>query len=46
MGDTCAIETQGIPECGWLTAKRDQTRAARIGRIVQTAVEEGTPRLE
>ena len=31
----------------WLAdAKRDQTRAARIGRIVQTAVEEGTPRLE
>ncbi len=30
----------------WLTdAKRDQTRAARIGRIVQTAVKEGTPRL-
>ena len=30
----------------WLAdAKRDQTRAARIGRIVQTAVEEGTPRL-
>ena len=31
----------------WLAnAKRDQTRATRIGRIVQTAVEEGTPRLE
>ena len=32
----------------WLAdAKRDQTRAARIGRIVQTALtEEGTPRLE
>ena len=31
----------------WLAdAKREQTRAARIGRIVQTAVEEGTPRLE
>ena len=31
----------------WLAdAKRDQTRAARIGRIVRTAVEEGTPRLE
>lgn len=31
----------------WLAnAKRDETRAARIGRIVQTAVEEGTPRLE
>ena len=31
----------------WLAnAKRDQTRAARIGRIVQTAVEEGAPRLE
>ena len=31
----------------WLaSAKRGQTRAARIGRIVQTAVEEGTPRLE
>ena len=30
----------------WLAdAKRDQTRAARIGRIVQTAVVEGTPRL-
>ena len=30
----------------WLAdAKRDQTRAARIGRIVQTAVTEGTPRL-
>ncbi|MXZ99648.1 MAG: DUF1905 domain-containing protein [Acidimicrobiaceae bacterium] len=30
----------------WLAdARRDQTRAARIGRIVQTAVEEGTPRL-
>ena len=30
----------------WLAdAKRDQTRAARIGRIVQTAIEEGTPRL-
>ena len=28
----------------WLAdAKRDQTRAARIGRIVQTAAEEGTP---
>ena len=31
----------------WLAdAKRDQTRAARISRIVQTAAEEGTPRLE
>ena len=31
----------------WLAdAKRDQTRAARISRIVQTALEEGTPRLE
>ena len=31
----------------WLAdAKRGQTRAARIGRIVQAAVEEGTPRLE
>ena len=31
----------------WLAdAKRDQTRAARISRIVQTAIEEGTPRLE
>ena len=31
----------------WLAdAKRDQTRAARIGRIVQTALTEGTPRLE
>ena len=31
----------------WLAdAKRVQTRAARIGRIVRTAVEEGTPRLE
>lgn len=31
----------------WLAdAKRDQTRAVRIGRIVQTAAEEGTPRLE
>ena len=31
----------------WLAdAKRDRTRAARIGRIVQTAGEEGTPRLE
>ena len=30
----------------WLAdAKRDQTRAARIGRIVQAAIEEGTPRL-
>ena len=30
----------------WLAdAKREPTRAARIGRIVQTAVEEGTPRL-
>ena len=30
----------------WLAdAKRDQTRATRIGRIVQTAVTEGTPRL-
>lgn len=30
----------------WLAdAKREQTRAARIGRIVQTAIEEGTPRL-
>ena len=28
----------------WLAdAKRDQTRATRIGRIVQTAIEEGTP---
>jgi len=31
----------------WLAdAKRGQTRAARIGRIVQTALTEGTPRLE
>lgn len=31
----------------WLAdAKQDQTRAARIGRIVQIALEEGTPRLE
>lgn len=31
----------------WLAdAKRDQTRTARIGRIVQTALTEGTPRLE
>ncbi len=31
----------------WLAdAKRDQTRAARIDRIVQTALNEGTPRLE
>ena len=31
----------------WLAdAKREQTRAARIGRIVQTALTEGTPRLE
>ena len=31
----------------WLAdAKRDQTRADRIGRIVQTALTEGTPRLE
>ena len=31
----------------WLAdAKRDQTRAARMSRIVQTAIEEGTPRLE
>ena len=31
----------------WLTdAKRGQTRAARIGRIVRTALEEGTRRLE
>ena len=30
----------------WLAdAKREQTRVARIGRIVQTAIEEGTPRL-
>ena len=30
----------------WLAdAKREQTRAARVGRIVQTAVEEGTPRM-
>ena len=30
----------------WLAdAKRDQTRTARIGRIVQTALEEGTSRL-
>ena len=30
----------------WLAdAKREQTRAARIGRIVQAAIEEGTPRL-
>ena len=30
----------------WLAdAKREQTRAARIGRIVLTALEEGTPRL-
>ena len=35
-------------EClAWLAdAKRDQTRTARIGRIVQTALTEGTPRLE
>ena len=31
----------------WLAdAKREQTRAGRIGRIVQTAIERGTPRLE
>ena len=31
----------------WLAdAKRDQTRTARIGRIVQAAIEEGTPRLD
>ena len=31
----------------WLAdAKRDQTRAARIGRIVRIALTEGTPRLE
>lgn len=31
----------------WLAdAKRDQTRAARIGRIVQIALTEGTPRRE
>lgn len=30
----------------WLAdAKREQTRAARVGRIVQAAIEEGTPRL-
>ena len=30
----------------WLAdAKRDQTRAARIDRIVQAAIEQGTPRL-
>ena len=30
----------------WLAyAKREQTRANRIGRIVQAAIEEGTPRL-
>ena len=30
----------------WLAdAKRDQTRAARIGRIVQAAIDTGTPRL-
>ena len=30
----------------WLNdAKREQTQAARIGRIVQSALEEGTPRL-
>ena len=30
----------------WLAdAKRDQTRATRIGRIVQTTLKEGTPRL-
>lgn len=30
----------------WLAdAKREQTRAGRIGRIVQAAIEEGTPRL-
>ena len=30
----------------WLAdAKRDQTRANRVGRIVQSALEEGTPRL-
>ncbi|MCY3650314.1 MAG: YdeI/OmpD-associated family protein [Acidimicrobiaceae bacterium] len=31
----------------WLAdAKRDQTRAARVGRIVQIALTEGAPRLE
>lgn len=31
----------------WLAdTKREQTRAGRIGRIVQTAIEKGTPRLE
>ncbi|MCY3618567.1 MAG: YdeI/OmpD-associated family protein [Acidimicrobiaceae bacterium] len=31
----------------WLAdAKREQTRAGRIERIVQTAIEQGTPRLE
>ena len=31
----------------WLAdAKREQTRAGRIERIVQTAIEKGTPRLE
>jgi len=31
----------------WLAdAKREQTRAGRIGRIVQTAIEQGVPRLE
>ena len=31
----------------WLAdAKREQTRAARIERIVQTAIEQGMPRLE
>lgn len=30
----------------WLAdAKRDQTRSARLGRIVQNAIEEGEPRL-
>lgn len=31
----------------WLAdAKREQTRTGRMGRIVQTAIEEGPPRLE
>ena len=49
-GATAAWEALTPPrrkEClVWLAdAKRDQTRAARIGRIVQAANEEGTPRL-
>ena len=43
-----ALAPSSRKEClVWLDdAKRDQTRAARIGRIVQAAIEEGTPRLE